>query len=126
MNSLAEGLLKAGAVNKLQYDVVKLEKSYPDQDFSKLLKKKGKASIDALSDCKYPREFKRYAKEILMESSEAITEVINLAHKLDETPAKKKLIWQLYSIRDRLKILPKEQHNSFLKKAFRKAGSKIE
>ena len=126
MKSLAEQLLGCGLVSEKQFRETEAEKQLERNSITVVgnASAGGEQALDASGSMK---EFKLAAKKILLQDPSAIHRIIQKAHRFKgEEPENKKFIWFFYQVRDQLNTIPVDQHPEFLRKAFRRHGSKIE
>lgn len=65
------------------------------------------------------REFRDKARKLLTESPELIRDVLRVAHQFKGADGGKKLIWQLFQVRDTIFSIGPEQRAQFIQRALR-------
>ena len=76
--------------------------------------------INDLEFCTTIVDFRRTAKELLLEDPSQIGWVIQQAHRLKDLGIGKRLVWQMYQVRDGLRNCPPDKVTQFLNRSFRK------
>lgn len=126
-DALLEELFKKGLITEERYMKTKAEKELVKDKGgeNKSLRKISSFDLNELDSVGSVRNFKEKAKEILLEDSSLIQEILKKAHRLEQRDGGRKLIWLLYQLRDALKQASSECQELIIKGAFRKAGAKI-
>jgi hypothetical protein len=131
MTSLSEALLNAGLVNTQEHEreqALKELKREEDvrENLASLCQASPKGSwIEDLANCHTVNELRRAAIVLLARQPECAGDVLKEAHRLKELPGGKKLVWQMYQIRDNLQAVAEQDRERFLKRALRRAGSTL-
>lgn len=126
MGTMREALLKAGLISHARHD--QLEKSADDElrrnsrKAVRQILKHPEPTLDNLETCGSVNDFRVVALQILLVTPERISEILGLAHNLKDADGRKRLIWQLFQVRDGLKGLDQEAQRVFLKRSLRRAG----
>lgn len=80
-------------------------------------------NLTKLEGCTSVGEFRSIARELLVENPERISDVLRLAHLLRESDGGKRLIWQLFQIRDYcIQTSDANARLLFVRRALRRAG----
>jgi len=132
MGSLADGLLNAGLVTEEKVakhvdSKGQVEASKSKQEQSKFVRKSHKpVNIDQLDVAESVSAFRRAVLDILLVHTDVISDVIEKVHRFQDKPGGKKLVWQMYQVRDGLKKISKEDQKGrelFLRRGLRKSGA---
>lgn len=127
MNDLLEQLFQKGLITGQEYRKRKaLNELKSEKGGDNRRRRVVSFDLDKLNDAGSVRKFKEIAKEILLQNSSLIQEIIKQAHSLKDKDGGKKLIWQLYQLRDLLGHTSPDEHEQIIKKAFRKSGATFE
>lgn len=85
----------------------------------------GDDEIRALGDCASVQEFRQMVAGILQREPSRIGEIITAAHVHKEKDGGKRIVWEMYQIRDGLTKCSSEKLERFLKRATRRSGRKF-
>jgi len=89
-----------------------------------LSKKSCRTQLNCAND---PAEFRNAAKEFLLSEPTAINIVIKEVHRFKGSAEGKKLIWEIYQLRDALKETPNEDNQKIvIERALRRIDRKFE
>ena len=126
MSTMRDALLKAGLLSPDRHQQLeRVEAGHQSNQAhhaqQRVLKNRA-ATLVSLAGCQSVNEFRSLALHVLLEDETTIADVIRLAHGLKESDGGKRLIWQLYQIRDDLATLSRAEYPTYLRRALRKAG----
>jgi uncharacterized protein (UPF0264 family) len=126
MSSMAEALRKAGLVTdetskEVLQRATEKERSQVGNNIGHLKGKPVSASLMNIETVKTVTEFKKVARQILLEdnSAEVMAEVVRLAHNLKDFDGGKKLVWLILSLRDNLGQVKPEYRKRLIMRALR-------
>jgi hypothetical protein len=124
MGTLSDQLFKAGLISKEKFEEIQTKEGLVEKHNLKLqssfLEKKGRKDEADLDVCTGINAFKHIAKEILLRDPSQIDLIIQKAHRFKDN---KRFIWLFYQVRDGLRGLPESEHELFLNRSLRRAGS---
>lgn len=132
MNSLLAALLNAGVVSEEKHNQFITQKSQQEELRSKqkqsqiTRKSHTPVNLDQLDAANSVNAFRRAVLNILLADSAVIAQVIEKAHRFKDAKGGKKLIWQMFEVRDGLKNINPEDKEKFLRRALRRAGGTFE
>jgi hypothetical protein len=126
--SLFQALKSAGLLSQQQVE----ERQKEERD--KLSIQRGQQFTLSKRSCKTqivcannPAEFRNAAKEKLLEEPDTINAVIREAHRFQSSKEGKKLVWELYQLRDALINTPNpENKKTVVERALRRIDRKFE
>lgn len=126
MSTMRDALLKAGLLSQAKHQQLEKEatgrESNQAHQAQKHVLRDRAATLENLSSCRSVNEFRSLALQVLLEDESQITDVIRLAHDLKGSDGSKRLIWQLFQIRDDLAKIGRADLPTYLRRALRKAG----
>lgn len=130
MGSLQNQLAKVGLVSEQEVRKAKALEDMEQEAVQRLLQKKVMAkhanTLDDLRDAPTIREFRDRVRKLLVERPDLVDQVIRLAHQFKDQQGGKKLVWQVFSVRDRLRSVTPNERDRLLRRAFRNHGSTME
>jgi len=131
MGILSDQLLRAGCISKEKYKETEERKKQQEntlikQGIHRLTTKSHRpTNLDRLENCETVNEFKNIAQKILLEHLDLISDIIQMAHRFKGQAGGDKLVWSMYQIRDKSKIIKTKYLPQFLKRVLRKSGATV-